>query len=328
MGRLSSYLLEYSNVDHENISLKDSIKFCYLDVAPKKNAVLELNSFAILNESVQGLIDNFLNGVLSTNDIISELREDIDIIFHLIFEERLRLNKILNIESGDTEMIAGIKINLENIINSYDRWKDILDNDNLEEIVRTSGEIFECYNIFLNKSMDFLNKKYTSYALVSLSFLVLALLSNILKQGISFISNKALRFISYYNRATNYAIIDSFANILVMLENDNEELFRSYTSKDIRWPDGKCLIIEGDIKKGYIFKVYKENVNTGNEYAGMDSEFTPPYSGLDDIMSKYEGKRLVYFENTFKISFIKLAIHNCNVYAGIINSYIAKIGSS
>lgn len=318
MGRFARYLLEYPGANAAHISVKDSIRFCCLDISPSKNVILELNSFAILHESLREVIDDFLNGVCNTNDVIIELREDIDLLFHVLTGETIRLNNIMNVKSDRHKAILKLKDHVELIIHSYDRWKNTLAEENLEDVIRSSDDILKSFNAVLKQVIKFLDNKYAEYGLVSLCFLVLALLSNMLKQGVRFINNRASRFISYYHRATNYSIIDSLANRLTELEQKNDELGRAYAPQKRYWFDESCLVIEGGIKNGFTYRIYTEAA-PGQE--GVQHSFLD----LKDIMAKYEGARKQYAENSEMMSFVRLAIYHCNNYREIVNIYATQI---
>ncbi|MEZ5016132.1 MAG: hypothetical protein R2800_03715 [Flavipsychrobacter sp.] len=325
MGRLSIGLLEYAGAHPEYIPIKDSISFCCLGTSPNQRTILELNSFAILNESLQGIIDDFINGISNANEVVSELSEDIDVFFHLLAEESKRLKNIFNITQGQSDGMLKLKEEIEIILNSYDRWKQVLSENDLEEISRISDTVLESYNKILSKKMSIINNNYSSYALISFYFLILALLSNLLKQGISFISNKAPRLVSYYKRATNYAIVDSFTHMLSFLEKENDGLYKTFIAKTITWPDKKCLTIEGDIKSGFVFKIYTAS---GNEQEkDVRDNYKAEYSFLNynDIILKYEDAMVKYANNSEQLSFVMLAINNCNNYAKVIMSYIKQI---
>lgn len=326
MGRLSIGLLEYAGTHPEyNIPIKDSISFCCLGTAPTQKTILELNSFAILNESLQGIIDDFINGISNANEVISELSEDIDVLFHLLTEESIRLNSIFNIAQEQSGGMLKQKEEIELILNSYDRWKRVLSEDNLEEIARVSDTVLESYNMILNKVMSILNKNYSSYALISFYFLVLALLSNLLKQGISFVSNKAPRLVNYYSRASNYAVVDSFTYMLSCLEKENDALQQTFITKTIIWPDKRCLTIEGDIKSGYIFKIYTLAPGDPQKEVGSSSQAEYSFLNYNDIILKYEDAKVKFAYNSEQLSYIMLAINNCNNYAKVIMSYIKQI---
>jgi len=322
MGKLSHYLQSRSDKILDDPKFQEALKFYSIDDA------LEPGTIHAVSETIAGLIEDLLSGRRDNTEILSDIKDEIDQIIYLLREVTEMMKDTVPVSDQAYVFINNtIKPRLEEMIETSYSWESNLKSESPAVQVGTINTIMQQYIDLQASTIAAFDCSYAFYDSIALSFLLLAVLNNMLRHGPVYINNVAPRFVSYFNRAINIAFSDSLAKKLVALVADSEKIFSGFPPRQISWGDGKCLEIEGNVKDGFIYKQWKtDSVQTLRHDEEMQVFRHIRFSPVEapEWISSYENAHTRFMDNLKKIEILKAAIAGCSVYVKTIKKYIIE----
>lgn len=322
MGKLSHYLQNRSDKILDDPKFQEALKFYSIQDA------LEPGTIHALSETISGFIEDLLSGRKDNREILGEVRDEIDQIAYLLREVTDMMKDTVPVSSEAYTFINTIiKPRLEAMTETAHSWESSLRSDSPAVQISTINTIMQQYIDLQADTIAAFDHSYAFYDSIALSFLLLALLNNMLRQGPVYINNAAPRFISYFNRAVNIAFSDSLAKKLVELVADTEKMLDGFPPRQISWGDGRCLEIEGNIKDGFTYKQWKTDRlhvlrNDEEMQVFRNIRFSPV--DAEEWISSYDHAHTGFTANLKKIEILKAAMAGCTAYVKTIKKYIVE----
>lgn len=322
MGKLSHYLQSRSDKVLDDPKFQEALKYY------SSENVLEPGTIRAVSETIAGLIEDLLSGRKDNAEILAEIKEEIDQVIYLLREVADMMKDTVPVSEQAYIFISEtLRPRLEEILETSYSWEGNLKSDSPAVQVSTINVIMQRYIDLQTGTIAAFDCSYAFYDSIALSFLLLAILNNMLRQGPVYINNVAPRFVSYFTRAVNVAFSDSLAKKLVALVSDSEKILSGFPPRQISWGDGRCLEIEGNVKDGFVYKQWKtDRMQTLRHDEEMqvfrNIRFSPVVA--DEWISSYENAHIQFTGNLKKIEILKAAIEGCSAYVKTIKKYITE----
>jgi hypothetical protein len=320
MGKLSLYFQNRSDKILDDPKFQEALK--YYSAAD----ALEPGTISAVSENIVMLIEDLLSGRRDNGDILGEIKEEIDQIIYLLREVADMLKHTVPVSAQAYVFInETLKPRLEEITQASYSWESNLKSDSPAIQAGTINTIMQQYIALQAGTIAAFDSSYAFYDSIALSFLLLALLNNMLRQGPVYINNAAPRFVSYFNRAVNVAFSDSLAKKLVDLVADCDKIRSGFPSRQISWGDGRCMEIEGNVKDGFTYRQWRADRTQPLRYEEdmqvfRNIRFSP--ANTDEWINSYENAHERFTDNLKKIEMLKAAVAGCTAYVKTIQKHI------